>query len=213
MNADIKTKDEVAATTQFNIPNNLKQIEDDANEQRIQHWQEKRVKNSASYDFIANKETKQVDPRFLNKELTNEQQVMLHASTISAATGSACPAYGLQIFDMALRACFYRAEDIPSYAATTQNALLAFQPQDEIEGHLVTRLITLHDHYMQYMARARSAATQAVIDSCINNATKLMRLYNETLQTLNKHRRGGEQRVVVQHQHINVHEGGQAVGC
>jgi hypothetical protein len=47
------------------------------------------------------------------------------------------------------------------------------------------------------------------VDLNINRATKLMRLHNETLEALNRHRRKGEQKVVVQH--VNVNNGGQAV--
>lgn len=40
-------------------------------------------------------------------------------------------------------------------------------------------------------------------------ATKLLRLHNETVEAINKYRRGGEQRVVVQH--VQVNEGGKAI--
>ena len=49
------------------------------------------------------------------------------------------------------------------------------------------------------------------IDNNLNNATKCMRLHNETLEALNRYRRKGEQRVKVVHQYVQVNEGGQAV--
>ena len=43
----------------------------------------------------------------------------------------------------------------------------------------------------------------------MKNAIKLLRLYNETIQAITKYRRGGEQKLVIQH--VNVNQGGQAV--
>lgn len=43
----------------------------------------------------------------------------------------------------------------------------------------------------------------------MNTATKLIRLHNETIDALCRYRRGGEQRVIVQH--IQVNDGGKAV--
>ena len=42
-------------------------------------------------------------------------------------------------------------------------------------------------------------------------AMKLLRLSNETIETMNRFRRGNEQRFVVQHQYVQVNEGGQAI--
>jgi len=42
-----------------------------------------------------------------------------------------------------------------------------------------------------------------------NLAIKLLRLHNETIETLGRYRRGGEQKVTVQH--VNVNEGGKAI--
>jgi hypothetical protein len=63
---------------------------------------------------------------------------------------------------------------------------------------------------MNFMTRScQPNQTTDGIDLNINRATKLMRLYNETLDCLNRHRRKGEQKVTVQH--VNVNNGGQAV--
>ncbi len=51
--------------------------------------------------------------------------------------------------------------------------------------------------------------TPEQVDSFINRSTKLTRLYNETVDTLSRYRRKGEQKVVVQH--VNVNQGGQAM--
>jgi hypothetical protein len=43
-----------------------------------------------------------------------------------------------------------------------------------------------------------------VYDSLVNRATKLLRTYTMQVEALKRHRSAGEQRVVVQHQHVNV---------
>jgi len=43
----------------------------------------------------------------------------------------------------------------------------------------------------------------------MKSAIKLLRLHNETIEALSRYRRGGEQKVVVQH--VNVNNGGQAI--
>lgn len=63
-----------------------------------------------------------------------------------------------------------------------------------------------------YKARAynKEQSTQG-IDININRFTKLIRLYNETLEALMKYRRRGEQKVVVTHQHVQINDNGQAI--
>jgi hypothetical protein len=43
-----------------------------------------------------------------------------------------------------------------------------------------------------------------IYDSVVNRATKLLRTYTMQVEALKRYRSAGEQRVVVQHQHVNV---------
>jgi hypothetical protein len=43
-----------------------------------------------------------------------------------------------------------------------------------------------------------------IYDSLVNRATKLLRTYTMQVEALKRYRSAGEQRVVVQHQHVNV---------
>lgn len=66
--------------------------------------------------------------------------------------------------------------------------------------------------YTLGMKYAHRSEREDMIPQCefyMKNAMKLFQLHNETVEALNKHRRGGEQRVVVQH--LNVNEGGKAI--
>ena len=90
------------------------------------------------------------------------------------------------------------------------DGLHSLKPSDEIEGMLVTRLIALHFQINKYMIFLSSLGlTVEQVDSCINRSAKLTRLYNETLETLMRYRRKGEQKFLVQH--VNVNDGGRAI--
>ena len=63
---------------------------------------------------------------------------------------------------------------------------------------------------MEYLGRTNNEGqTPQGIDTNVNRSTKLFRLYNETLETLMRYRRKGEQRGIVQH--VNVENGGKAI--
>ena len=63
---------------------------------------------------------------------------------------------------------------------------------------------------MEFLIRMTNPKQTTVgVDLNINRSTKLMRLYNETFETLNRYRRKGKQKIVVQH--VNVNSGGQAI--
>lgn len=47
------------------------------------------------------------------------------------------------------------------------------------------------------------------VEFYMKSALKLLRLHNETLEAVSRYRRGGEQKVIVQH--VNVNNGSQAI--
>ena len=185
-------------------------------EDRIQKWEDKRTTTRAGISHCIDKiEGKEVHTslKFPNEDqLTHEQKCDIAKATYSSATGSASTGYAKRMFDQTVNALVIsKKEAAHEDANAIMGALLALNPQDEIEGMMCSRLLVLQDHYMEYMSRAKNSDDTQIIDANINRATKLMRLYNETLQALHKHRRkGDDQRVVVQHIHVN--DGGQAVG-
>lgn len=88
------------------------------------------------------------------------------------------------------------------------HSLEEIAPKDIIEARLAileTVLFTTGLNYLKY-AEAQDRIPQA--EHYLKHATKLLRLHNEVIEVLNKHRRGGEQKVIVQH--VNVNQGGKA---
>jgi hypothetical protein len=80
-------------------------------------------------------------------------------------------------------------------------------PQDLTESKLILQANALYSQGMAYLNRAEQYDMISQCEFYIKNAMKLLRLHNETVETLCKYRRRGEQRVVVQH--VNVE--GQAI--
>ncbi len=83
------------------------------------------------------------------------------------------------------------------------------KPKDSIEARLIGQSLALFDAGMRFLERAQGSTNLKHEDSSINNATKLLRLHNETVACLQKYRNGGEQKVIVQH--LNVNDGGRAI--
>jgi len=94
-------------------------------------------------------------------------------------------------------------------SAETLNAALAavtgIAPRDEAEAMLAAQMVSVHWLAMTMLKRAAlDQPSFEIYDSIVNRATKLLRTYTAQLEALKRYRSAGEQRVVVQHQHVNV---------
>src|SRR4051794_37338149 len=97
-----------------------------------------------------------------------------------------------------------------SSASAAVAALVGIGPRDELEGMLAAQMIAAHSAAMECYRRAmlpeqpfegwRKALTQA---------NKLSRTYATLLESLNRHRGKGQQKVTVEH--VHVHQGAQAI--
>src|SRR3954452_12606123 len=78
-------------------------------------------------------------------------------------------------------------------------------PRDGVEAMLAVQMTATHAAAMQMLYRAmREQPSFEIYDSIVNRATKLLRTYTAQIEALKRYRSAGEQRVVVQHQHVNV---------
>ena len=88
--------------------------------------------------------------------------------------------------------------------------LIGISPRDELEGMMAAQLIAAYNATMECYRRA--AVTDQTFEGRrenLNQANKLSRTYSMLLETLNRHRGKGQQKVIVEH--VHVHAGGQAV--
>ena len=69
---------------------------------------------------------------------------------------------------------------------------------------LAAQMVGVHWLAMDLLSKAGSTTDRALLNDRGNLAVKLLRTYTAQLETLKRYRSAGEQRVVVQHQHVNV---------
>jgi hypothetical protein len=89
-------------------------------------------------------------------------------------------------------------------------ALIGIGPKDEIEGMIAAQLLAAHNAAMECYRRAmlkdQGLETRR---EALNQANKLSRTHAALLESLNRYRGKGQQKVTVEH--VHVHSGGQAV--
>jgi len=99
--------------------------------------------------------------------------------------------------------------------ARAVNAVLAvvdgLKPQNEIEAMLVLQMATTHALTMKFSARLYRGATETIPqqDSTALTLSRLQRAFTSQLDALSNMRRGGQQKVMVEH--VHVYPGGQAI--
>jgi hypothetical protein len=95
------------------------------------------------------------------------------------------------------------------YAATVAG-LIGIGPRDELEGMIAAQLLAAHNAAMECYRRAMIAdQTFEGRSENLSQANKLSRTYALLLDALNRHRGKGQQKVTVEHVHVN--SGGQAI--
>lgn len=97
-----------------------------------------------------------------------------------------------------------------SQFAATIAALSGIKPSDELEGMMAAQLIAAHNAAMECHRRAMlPKQSEERRREALNQANKLSRTFATMVDTLNKHRGKGQQKMTVEH--VHVHAGGQAI--
>lgn len=85
------------------------------------------------------------------------------------------------------------------------------EPRDQVEAMLGAQMAAVHLATMTMAKRLKSAELLPQQDSAERAFNKLSRTFTTQMEALKRYRTGGEQKVTVQHQHVTVEDGGQAV--
>lgn len=102
------------------------------------------------------------------------------------------------------------AEQVRKQRHSAVDALIGIAPRDELEGMIAAQLIACHNASMECYRRAMiGEQTFEGRRENLSQANKLSRTYATLLESLNRHRGKGTQKVTVEH--VHVHDGGQAV--
>ncbi len=89
-------------------------------------------------------------------------------------------------------------------------AIQGIAPRDELEAMLAVQMVAVHNAAMECLRRAMiPEQTFEGRDQNLKYATKLTRTFTAQVETLNRHRGKGQQKVTVEH--VHVHQGGQAI--
>ena len=126
-------------------------------------------------------------------------------------------AFGIESLELikAISNQIFNASDFTQETAVkeTQNALtLMYElgPHDPVEGLLMSQMVTCHNTAMDCLLRAYIKGQHFDIKvTYLKSAARFMRLFTEQMGSLNKYRGKGEQKMTVEHVHVNA--GGQAV--
>ena len=88
-------------------------------------------------------------------------------------------------------------------------ALHSIGPENSLEAMLAVQMVGVHNLAMEFLGRAACEKQPEVIDTNLNRAERLLRLYSTQAQTLKACRARGQQTIRVER--VEVNSGGQAI--
>ena len=133
------------------------------------------------------------------------EQVQEALQKLTGCSGSALPEF---ILEETLK-CMPKTKNLQKQYNACLQAFHQMQPTDAIEATLCSQAIALYVQGMASLNKFHIGASLEHSQIYLNAASKLLRLQQETLEKLEKYRRKGEQRVIVQH--VQVNNGGKAI--
>jgi len=153
----------------------------------------------------------ETDPgMFLKEDLPKEDAWDDSAGRLSEATGLEGYSAGTTfLFRMAIPLQRTNGERYYTTLNEFGDYLKEFKPKDAIEGSLAAQAIVCQEKGMDLLSSANKQQHPKWAQIQFNAAFKLLGKSQNALQALISYRRGGEQRVVVQH--VQVNDGGKAI--
>jgi len=129
---------------------------------------------------------------------------------LNKTTGMLNPVSSVQLINQVALCEEPKSVDETKTALETASALmLEMRPKGAIEGVLIAQMVATHSQAMNCFNRAEKSDLIAHRELYLRFADRFLRTYTTQMEALLKHRRGGQQKVVVEH--VHVYEGGQAV--
>lgn len=147
------------------------------------------------------------------REKAQEQRAdELIQTALSEATASQPDEVGERLITQVINAQVWpKAENLDDHTIKAITAMAEIAPKTPIEAMLAVQMIAAHDAALMFMYRATlKDQTPDGMDANVMRATRLMRLFNEQLEAMQKLKgKAGQQKVTVEH--VHVHQGGQAI--
>ena len=146
-----------------------------------------------------------------NVTAANDDSIYEHAQlTDLLATADTAFSAGIlgQIANVARTGKQLSTRDLNFVLATVR----AIDPRDSTEALLAVQMAAIHNATMVAARRLTHTDTIPQQDSASNMLNKLARTFGAQIETLKRYRADGEQKVTVQHQHVNVSANQAVVG-
>lgn len=145
---------------------------------------------------------------------TEVSKVALEPNELKTAMGTKSIVLQYDLVNQIANTLRYPANASSADQHTKVKAALAvlkgIKPSDELEGLLAAQMVATHEAAMECLRRAMIAEqTFDGRDQNLKHAAKLLGLYARQMETLDKHRGKGRQKITVEH--VNVEPGGQAI--
>jgi hypothetical protein len=132
------------------------------------------------------------------------------ASAVAAATGTVEIPLSCLLIGQATNATLKPSDDPVELGNAITAAMAGIAPQNEMEGLLVAQMVSAHNAALECLRRAHVAEqTSEGRKLSLTFADRFMRTYAVQVEALARLRKGGQQKVVVEH--VHVYPGGQAI--
>jgi hypothetical protein len=169
-------------------------------------------------DAAVSSKSRKVPPR-LRKPDPRLDQCLAPSSDIAAHRARLREAFGRTMSDEFVDVMLgklvelLRPNPLDQLEEATLNAALALvssvQPRTELEALLAVQIVATGFSGIRFLRQSQHHMDEAFIEVYGGYAMKLIRLEQELIQTLDRHRRGHKQTVEVRHVHL--HDGAQGV--
>lgn len=159
--------------------------------------------NNAGNELVEQKLEKPVLPK-KEKRTTQEIQELLDGlgEALTVNSGGRSDKFGWMVYDQLSKSC-YKDTNIFEAVKHICTELKGIAPKDQIEGMLATQMIATHHAALDNFAIAAESETIDIRVAALSSATKLTRTYAAQMEALNRYRGKGQQKMTVEHVHIN----------
>ena len=175
-----------------------------AETERYEAFKEKRQATPLAVKFVAGPAGKDS----ITQDVSSGAENTL--SGLACAMGSVDPDFCQRLLNQAANSSTMGGLETPAHVNAIAAAMTGLAPQSELEGMLAAQMVACHNAAMECLRRA-CVKDQTFEGRKMNMtyADRFMRTFAVQVEALGKHRKGGQQRVVVEH--VHVYPGGQAI--
>ena len=162
--------------------------------------------NKPKNELVEQKSDKPVPAK---KEKSKSQEIVdAMGEVLTSNSGGLSDKFGWVIYDQLSKSC-YKDTNIIEAVKQICTELKGIAPKDQIEGMLAAQMIATHHQALNCFRIAAESETIEMLNLAVNSANKLTRTYAAQMEALNRYRGKGQQKMTVEHVHIN--SGGQAI--